>query len=121
MANVHVLQIAIGIGIAIGIAIGIGIGIDCFATEHFFGFWFQGFRVSRFQGFMVSSKSGSGSGSLSESIVSPRTHGMALLGFLSTDLHRLRRFFGHRSGFFGTPGGIPDFHEVSCVSRFHPN
>ena len=30
-------------------------------------------------------------------------------------------FFGHRSGFFGTPGGIPDFHEVSCVSRFHPN
>jgi hypothetical protein len=36
MANVHVLQIAIGIGISIGIAI--GIGIDCFATEHFFGF-----------------------------------------------------------------------------------
>jgi len=51
MANVHVLQIAIGIGIAIGIAIGIGIGIDCFTTEHFFGFWFQGFRVS---GFLVS-------------------------------------------------------------------
>ena len=47
-------------------------------------------------------------------------------------------FFGHRSGFFGTPGGIPDFHEGSVlgflgfwfqgfrvsgfkVSRFHPN
>ncbi|HOS66080.1 MAG TPA: hypothetical protein PK251_15170, partial [Candidatus Latescibacteria bacterium] len=23
--------------------------------------------------------------------------------------------------FFGTPGGIPDFHEVSCFSWFHPN
>jgi hypothetical protein len=46
---------------------------------------------------------------------------MALLGFLFTDLHRLRRFFGASLGFFGTPEGIPDFHEVSCVSGFHPN
>ena len=30
-------------------------------------------------------------------------------------------FLGHRSGFFGTPEGIPDFHEVSCLSWFHPN
>jgi len=27
----------------------------------------------------------------------------------------------HRSVFFGTPGGIPDFHEVSCLSWFHLN
>ncbi|HPK37853.1 MAG TPA: hypothetical protein PLH01_06190, partial [Kiritimatiellia bacterium] len=27
----------------------------------------------------------------------------------------------HCSGFFGTPEGIPDFHEVSCVSWFHSN
>ncbi|HOR97835.1 MAG TPA: hypothetical protein PLZ74_05620, partial [Kiritimatiellia bacterium] len=54
----------------------IGIGIDCFTTEHFLGFqgfWFQGFRVS----------SGSGSLSGSGSIVSPQNtfFGFKVSGF----------------------------------------
>ena len=69
---------------------------------------FQGFKVSGFQGFRFQ-----------------------VSGFHpNRDRGRDRdrdRLFNHEhtgwhcSGFFGTPGGIPDFHEVSCLSWFHPN
>jgi len=65
--------------IQIGVAIAIAIGIDCLTTGHFLGF--HGFR---FQGFMVSSKSGSGSVSVSGSIISPRD---AFLGFGVSRFH----------------------------------
>ena len=70
--------------------------------------WFHGFRVS---GFLVS---------------------WFLVSWFhpnrGRDRYRYRdRLFNHehtgwhRSGFWGTPRGVPDFHEVSCVSGFHPN
>ncbi|HRU20320.1 MAG TPA: hypothetical protein P5125_08185, partial [Kiritimatiellia bacterium] len=46
--------------------------------------WVSWFQVSRFQGFMVSSKSGSGSVSVSGSIISPRD---AFLGFGVSRFH----------------------------------
>ncbi|GEM_PF-2478010 len=119
---------------------------------------FHGFRVSRFQGFMVSSKSGSGSLSESESIISPRDtffgfrvswfHGFRVSGFrfhgfiqigigiaigvgiaigigiaiaIGIDYFTTNTRDGIARVFLERQGEIPDFHEVSCVSRFHPN
>ncbi|HPK37524.1 MAG TPA: hypothetical protein PLH01_04520 [Kiritimatiellia bacterium] len=76
--------------IQIGIGIGIAIGIDCLTTGHFLwfqGFWFQGFMVSRFHPNRDRGRDRYRDRSLNHA------HGMALLGFLSTDLHRLHRLF----------------------------
>jgi len=92
----------------IQIAIGIGIGIDYLTTEHFLGFQVSGFHLNRYRD-------------------RDRDRFSLVSGFHpNLDRYRYRyryRLFnhGHRSGFFGTPGGIPDFHEVSCLSWFHLN
>jgi len=102
--------------IQIGIGVGIGIGIDYFTTGHFLGF--HGFMVSRFHGF-IQIGIGVGIGIGIDCLTTNTRDGTARV-FIHRFTQITQVFWGI-ARFLGTPGGIPDFHEVSCFSWFHPN
>ena len=108
----------------IRIGIGIAIGIGCFTTGHilgFHGFWFQGFKVSGFQVSRFHPNRGRYRYRYRDRSFNHEHTGWHCSGFYPQIYTDYADFLGHRSGFWGTPEGIPDFHEVSCVSWFHPN
>ncbi len=77
------------------------------------------FKVSGFQGF-IQIGVGIAIGIGIDHLTTKHT-GWHCSGFYPQIYTDYADFWGHRSGFLGTPGGIPDFHEVSCVSWFHLN